>query len=85
MLTKLNHPHGEVWVNLSEIVHMERENRPNTTLIVANEKEYYTLLTLKNGRNVNVSDTPQEIVEACVEARTLNYVLNSGHSQPASE
>lgn len=61
MLTKLNHPHGEVWVNLKEVIHMERENRPNTTLVLANEKEYFTLLTLRGGRNVSVVDTPAEI------------------------
>ena len=62
MLTKLTFPSLDVYVDLSEITYMEREKRPETNMILPNEKDYYTKICLKNGKVVAVIETPEYIM-----------------------
>ena len=63
MLTKLTFPSLDVYVDLSEITYMEREKRPETNMILPNEKDYYTKICLKNGKVVAVIETPEYIMD----------------------
>jgi uncharacterized protein YlzI (FlbEa/FlbD family) len=65
MLIKLNHflATHELWVDGDEIIIIEKERKPDTTLIVPGQDEQpYTVVGLKSGRAYKVLDTPEEIV-----------------------
>ena len=54
-LVKLVKAYGkEAWVNLSEIVSIEEST---------SYKTYKTVVTLKGGRTIEATDSPQEILE----------------------
>jgi uncharacterized protein YlzI (FlbEa/FlbD family) len=62
MLIRLSHPQAEVYVNPNEISHIERETRPNTSLILNDEKKYMTIVSLKNSKILAVEETPDQII-----------------------
>ena len=61
MFVKLDHPLVEVYVNPEEISHLEHAPRPKTSLTLQDESKYYTHLSLKNGKVLSVSNTPEEV------------------------
>jgi hypothetical protein len=61
-LTKLTFPGIDLWVDLNDVTYMEREKRPDTLLVLANEKDYYTKLLLKSGKTIAVVETPDYIL-----------------------
>jgi uncharacterized protein YlzI (FlbEa/FlbD family) len=70
MLIKLNHflATHELWVDGDEIIIIEKERKPDTTLIVPGQDEQpYTVVGLKSGRAYKVLDTPEEIVAKIAE------------------
>jgi hypothetical protein len=68
-LTKLTFPPANLilYVDLSDVKYIERENRPDTLMILPNEKEYYTKLALSNGRVIACVETPEYIFEKMKE------------------
>lgn len=66
-MIKLKLENIDVWVNpyilRQEMVYMEREQRPDTKLMLANERKYYTNIVLKSGKSFMVDNTPDEIIE----------------------
>lgn len=66
-LTKLTFPGLDVWIDLSDIVYMEREKRPDTLLVLPNEKDFYTKLALKSGKVIAVVETPDYILKLKTE------------------
>lgn len=59
----MKHPKVEVYIDLYDISYMEREIRPQTSLVLPNERDYFTALSMKNGKTIVVENTPEEIVE----------------------
>ena len=72
MLTKLTYPSLDVYIDLNDITFMEREKRPETQMILPNEKDYYTKVCLKNGKVVAVIETPEYILNLIKENNLLN-------------
>jgi len=62
-IVKLSHPQLDVYVDLTQIDYIEREKKPNTTIIMPNEKEYFTRLAMKNGRSIAVQESPESILK----------------------
>lgn len=65
MLTKLTHPEPnyELWVNLDDIVIMERYTHPQSVIITTNtDKPSVTALVMKNGKTMACKETPAEIM-----------------------
>lgn len=64
MLTKLTHPqpHFDLWIDLDEVIVMERYDPPKTTLITdQNERLRVTALVLRSGKTLSCKETPTEI------------------------
>ena len=72
MLTKLTFPPANLtlYVDLSDIKYIERENRPNTNIILANEKDYYTKIQLSSGRVIACIETPEYIMAKMAEQKS---------------
>lgn len=65
MLNKLTHPEQnyEFWVDLKEIVLMERYNHPKSLIITQNsDRPPVTALVMRNGKTVACKETPDEII-----------------------
>ena len=66
MLVQLTHPEPnyEFWIDPSEIIMMERYNRPNSIIITQQgEKPSVTALVMKNGKTVACKETPDQILK----------------------
>lgn len=66
MLVKLTHPEPnfELWIETSEIIVMERYNRPESLIIQRlDENPIVTAIVLKNGRTMSCKETPEEIMQ----------------------
>lgn len=64
-MIQLTHPEPnyEFWLDPSEIVLMERYNKPSTTILTMDERPSVTALVLKNGKIVSCKETPAQIFE----------------------
>ena len=71
-LTKLTFPNLDIYVDLDDVVYMEREKRPQTLMVLPNEKDYYTKLALKSGKVIGVIETPEQIL-----AMKSNVILST--------
>lgn len=66
MLVKLTHPEPnyELWIDPSEIVLLERYERPNSIIITQqSDKPSVTAIVLKNGKTIACKETPQQILK----------------------
>ena len=70
MLTKLTYPNLDIYIDLKEITYMERELRPNTLMMLPNEKDYYTKVALKNGKVIACTETPEFIMKLINDENT---------------
>jgi hypothetical protein len=69
MLIQLTHPEPnyEFWIDPSEIIMMERYNRPQTILISPQgDKPSVTALVMKSGKTVACKETPDQILKMMV-------------------
>jgi len=67
MLTKLTHPtpDHELWVDLSDVVSIERKNEPpKSSIIRVDESPAGTRLTLTSGKQIICMDTPEVILSS---------------------
>ena len=65
-LIKLTHPEPnyDLWIDPSEIVLMERYNKPISMLITINEdKPSITACVLKSGKIISCKETPADIIK----------------------
>lgn len=65
MLTKLTHPldDHDLWVDLSEIIVMERKHKPKTTLVTLDgDRPEVTGVVLRAGKTFSCKETPDEII-----------------------
>jgi hypothetical protein len=75
MLHKLTHsdPNFELWVDLSEIIMIERYNRPKSTIITMNDdRPEVTAIVLRNGKTYACKETPDEIRALINQGQVLN-------------
>ena len=79
-LTKFTFPGLDVWLDVLDIAYMEREIRPDTLLILGNEKEYFTKLALNNGRVIACTETPSYILGLIEEAEKERGYLSALNS-----
>jgi hypothetical protein len=66
MMIELTHPEPnyEFWIDASEIVVMERYNRPPSLLItMQDDRPNVTALVLKSGKIMSCKETPAEIAQ----------------------
>lgn len=64
MLVKLTHPqqHFDLWIDLDEIVVMERYDPPKTQIITEqNDRPRVTALVLRSGKTLSCKETPEQI------------------------
>jgi hypothetical protein len=74
MMIQLTHPEPnyDFWVDPSEIVVMERYNKPASILITMNaDRPDVTALVLKSGKIMSCKETPSEIIEIVNEVMAL--------------
>ena len=64
MIVQLTNPNDEyeLWLELDEIIAMERHSKPKSVLIQLDERPDYTAVVLKCGRNMSCKETPAEIM-----------------------
>ena len=70
MLIQLTHPEPnyEFWIDPSEIIMMERYNRPQSILISPQgDKPSVTALVMKSGKTVACKETPDQIRKLMAE------------------
>jgi hypothetical protein len=66
MMIQLTHPEPnyEFWIDVTEIVVMERYTRPASLLITMNDdRPNVTALVLKSGKIMSCKETPAEIAQ----------------------
>jgi hypothetical protein len=64
-LIKLTHPEPsyELWLDPTEIIVMERYNRPKSLILtMQDDRPPVTALVLKSGRTMSCMETPDEIM-----------------------
>lgn len=76
-LTKFTFPGLDIYLDVLDISYMERELRPDTLLVLPNEKDYYTKIALKNGRVIAVIETPEYILDLIKKAEN-SYIDSLG-------
>jgi len=65
MLIQLTHPEPnyEFWIKSTEIVVMERYNRPQSAILTMNDdRPNVTALVMKNGKIMSCKETPSQII-----------------------
>jgi hypothetical protein len=65
MLIQLTHPEPnyEFWIESTEIVVMERYNRPQSMILTMNDdRPNVTALVMKNGKIMSCKETPSQIM-----------------------
>lgn len=65
MLIQLTHPEPnyELWVDIDDVVVMERYVRPQSIILQLDERPAVTALVLKSGKTMACKETPAEIRE----------------------
>jgi len=82
-LTKLTFPGLDIFVDLSDVKYIEREIKPDHgSLIVPNEKKYYTKIALSNGRVIACTESVEYILSEMEKINTpqpqlLNEIAGS--------
>lgn len=74
MMIQLTHPEPnyDFWIDPSEIVVMERYNKPQSMIITMNaDRPDVTALVLKSGKIMSCKETPSEIIEIVNEVMAL--------------
>lgn len=74
MMIQLTHPEPnyEFWVDPSEIIVMERYNRPVSSILTMNDdRPNVTALVLKSGKVMSCKETPTQIMEIVNEVMNL--------------
>jgi hypothetical protein len=63
-LTKLTHPNCDVWIDLSEIVAMQRDNKLSSDMLFVPgaDEPSLTNIVLRNNRAISVLETPAKII-----------------------
>ena len=62
-LVKLTYDDLTLWISVEEICYMSREAEIKpSSIIQLNEKKAFTIVALKSGRNIQVKETPEEII-----------------------
>ena len=76
MLIKLTHPEPnyEFWIDYTEIIVLERYNRPDSLLIKMDEKPSVTALVLRNGKILSCKETPAQIQGIIAQAKATPTV-----------
>jgi hypothetical protein len=74
MMIQLTHPEPnyDFWIDPTEIVVMERYNKPQSMIITMNaDRPDVTALVLKSGKIMSCKETPSEIIEIVNEVMAL--------------
>jgi hypothetical protein len=74
MMIQLTHPEPnyDFWIDPSEIVVMERYNKPASILITMNaDRPDVTALVLKSGKIMSCKETPSQIIDIVNEVMAL--------------
>lgn len=71
-LTHFLNPNIELWVDLNEIVYIERHHKIKTSLLTTKDDEpEFTSMVLKNNRIVTCLETPEEIFKLHAETNPV--------------
>lgn len=62
-LTKVTFPGLELYVDVLDINYIEKEIPVSTTLIMAQEKQYFTRVSFKNGKTIMCQESPEWILK----------------------
>jgi len=74
MMIQLTHPEPnyDFWIDPTEIVVMERYNKPQSMIITMNaDRPDVTALVLKSGKIMSCKETPSEIIDIVNEVMAL--------------
>lgn len=72
MLTKLTFPGLDLYIDVLDINYIEKEIPPTTTLMMAVEKNYYTRVSLKNGKTIMCQESPALLLQM-IEDQSKSY------------
>lgn len=78
MLLKLTHPlpDYELWIDVNEILCMERKFKPKTTLVTLDDTPEQTIIALKGGKHISCIETPQQIVDMWNEMCNFEDIMS---------